>query len=187
MTDDDWCIAVFRCKSDVVENTLVDLYDFVKDLQGVKDLHFIIRDRLDDDVVFSFRVCLDPKHKKVIESKIAYELSNLVSKDKYSINPHDNDPLAKYLAWSSKDRIAKCGPEKFTLFCNFLSQLSKIVVDMARNNYFSSPERVEIVHVMSWMLGCTDYGLLSTKHMEIGYYDRISNKNHIYLTEAFAK
>jgi hypothetical protein len=47
---DDWCVAVFRCKSDVVENILVDLYDFVKDLEGVKDLHFIVRDRLDADL-----------------------------------------------------------------------------------------------------------------------------------------
>jgi hypothetical protein len=187
MASDDWCIAVFKCKSDVVENVLVDLYDFVKDLQGVKNLHFIMRDRLDDDVVFSFRVCLDPKYKKIIESKIAYELNNLISKDKFSIDPNDNDPLVKYLAWSPKERIAKYGTEKFTLFCNFLSQLSEIVVDMARNKYFDSTERVEIAHVMSWMLGCAEYGLLSTKHVEIGYYDRISDKNHTYLKEAFAK
>jgi hypothetical protein len=187
MSDDDWCIAVFKCKSDAVENTLVDFYDFVKDLQGVKDLHFIIRDRLDGDVVFSFRVCLDPKYKRVIESKIAYELNNLVSKDSFSINPSDNDPLAKYLAWSSKDRIAKYSPEKFALFCSFLSQLSKIVVDMAKNKYFGSPERVEIAHVMSWMLGCTEYGLLSKTHMEIGYYDRITDRSHAYLKESFIK
>ena len=186
MTNDDWCIAVFKCKSDIVENILVDLYHFVKDLEGVKDLHFIIRDRLDDEVVFSFRVFIDSKYKKAIESKIAYKLNNLISEDKFSINPTDDDPFAKYVAWSPTER-AKHDSEKFDLFCNFLSRLSKIVVDMAENKYFDSPERVEIAHVMSWMLGCTEYGLLSTKHMEIGYYDRISDKNHIYLTEAFAK
>lgn len=187
MTNDDWCIAVFKCKSDVVENVLVDLYHFVKDLEGVKDLHFIIRDRLDYEVVFSFRVFIDPKYKKAIESKIAYKLKTFILEDEFSINPHDNDPLAKFVVWSPTERIAKCGPEKFDLFCNFLSQLSKIVIYMAENKYFDSPERVEIAHVMSWMLGCTEYGLLSTKHMEIGYYDRITNKSHIYLRETFAK
>jgi hypothetical protein len=185
MANDDWCIAVFSCKPDLVENTLVDLYHFVKDLEGVKDLHFIIRDRLVNEVVFSFRVFIDPKYKKAVESKINYKLKTFMSEDKFSINPHDNDPLAKYVAWSPKERIAQIGPEKFDLFCNFLSRLSKIVVDMAENKYFDPPERVEIAHVMSWMLGCTEYGLLSTKHMEIGYYDRINDKNHVYLKEAF--
>ena len=187
MADEDWCVAVFKCKPDAVENILVDLYHFVKDLQDVKDLHFIIRNRLDDEVVFSFRVLIDQKYKKVIESKIAYKLNNLISEDKFSINPHGNDPLAKYVAWSPKERIAKSGPEKFDTFCNVLSRLSKIVVDMSENKCFNSPERAEMAHVMSWMLGCTEYGLWSTKHIEIGYYDRITNKNHIYLTEAFVE
>jgi hypothetical protein len=65
--------------------------------------------------------------------------------------------------------------------------MSKIVVDMAKKDYFSSSERVEIAHVMSWMLGCTEYGLLSTKEMQIGYYDRISDNNHILLRDMFEK
>lgn len=184
---DDWCVAVFRCRSDVVENTLVDLYDFVKDLEGVKDLHFIIRDRIDDDVVLSFRVFVDLKFRKVVESKMVYKLGSLVPKDKFSINPEDSDQLAKYSGWSQKDLSAKLGSEKFVLFCGFLSQLSKVVVNMVRSKYFDSQERVEISHVMSWMLGCTEYGSLSEKHMEVGYYDRITDKYHAYLKEGFHK
>ena len=187
MADDEWCTAVFKCRPDAVSNTLVDVYDFIRDLEGVKNLHFIIRDRADGDIVFSFRVFIDPEMKKITESKIAYKLTNLIPKDKFSINPHDNDPLAKHLAWPQKDSIAKCGPEKFTLFCDFLSQLSKIVVNMAKNRYFDSSERVEIAHLMCWMLGCTEYGLLSTKYMEVGYYDRISAKYHRYLKQHFDK
>ena len=184
---DDWCVAVFKCKSDVVENPLVGLYDFVKDLEGVKDLHFIIRDRLGDDVVFSFRVFIDPKFRKVVESKIVYKLNDLVSKDDFSINPEDGDQLAKYSGWSQKDVTAKLGSEKFVLFCDFLSQLSKVVVNMARSKYFDSRERVEIAHAMSLMLGCTEYGSLSEKHMEVGYYDRVAGRYHVYLKEDFHK
>lgn len=187
MTSKEWCVTVFKCNSDKVEDLLVDFYHFVKDLEGVKDLHFIIRDRVDNEVVFSFRVFLDPKYEKVIESKIAYKLRNSISEDKFAINPSADNPLAKYSAWSSDERISKHGSEKFVVFCAFLSQLSRIVVDMVEKKYFDSNERVEIAHVMSWMLGCTEYGLLSTKHMEIGYYDRITDKNHTYLREAFAK
>jgi len=56
---------------------------------------------------------------------------------------------------------------------------------MIRSKYFSSEERVEMVHVMSWMLGCTEYGLRSRDHMEVGYYDRIENKYYQYLKQEF--
>jgi len=187
MTSDDWCVTVFKCKSNVAETYLVEFYNFLKDLDGVKDLHFIIRDRVDDEVVFSFRVLTDPKYKEVIESKLAYKLRALASENRFAINPSGENPLAKYVAWSSNDRIAKYGVEKFAVFCGFLSQLSKMVIDMAEKKYFDSNERVEIAHVMSWMLGCTKYGLLSKKHMEIGYYDRITDKSHVYLKESFIK
>jgi hypothetical protein len=59
MADDDWCVAVFRCKPADVRRVLISLYGFVKDLEGVKSLHFITRDRLKDDVVFSFRVLVE--------------------------------------------------------------------------------------------------------------------------------
>lgn len=187
ITTGDWCVAVFKCKSSAAEFVLVEFYNFVKDLEGVGDLHFIIRDRVEDEVVFSFRVLIDPKYKKIIESKIAYKLRAAVSEDKFAINPRAEHPLAKYVAWSSNDRIAKYGAEKFQVFSGLLSQLSRIVIDMAEKKYFDTSERVELAHVMSWMLGCTEYGLLSKKHMEIGYFDRITDRPHVYLREAFNK
>ena len=56
MTSDDWCVPVFKCKPDKLEDLLIDFYSFVKDLQGVKNLHFLIRDRVENEIVFSFRV-----------------------------------------------------------------------------------------------------------------------------------
>jgi hypothetical protein len=70
MADDDWCVAVFRCKPADVRRVLVSFYGFVKDLEGVRSLHFIIRDRQEDDVVFSFRVLVDSKDKQIVKSKI---------------------------------------------------------------------------------------------------------------------
>ena len=58
---------------------------------------------------------------------------------------------------------------------------------MIENDYFASNERVELVHFMSWMLGCTEYGLLSTSGMEIGYYDRLDDKYCSYLRQDFPK
>ena len=58
---------------------------------------------------------------------------------------------------------------------------------MIENNYFASNERVELAHVMSWMLGSTEYGLLSTSGMEIGYYDRLGDKYCSYLRQDFPK
>jgi hypothetical protein len=39
-------------------------------------------------------------------------------------------------------------------------------------------ERIEIARLMPCMLGCTEYGSLSAKQMEIGYYDRIEDTYH---------
>jgi hypothetical protein len=69
----------------------------------------------------------------------------------------------------------KYGPKKFMDFCDLLSKLSRLVLQMARKKYFDSNDRVEMAHAMSWMLGCTEYGILSPEHWEVGYYDRIDD------------
>jgi len=187
MESDDWCVAVFKCKPDNVESVLVDFYEFVKDLQGVKGLHFLIRDRVDDEVVLSFRVLVELKDKEVVKSKVAYKLGNLMPEEKFAINPSIDNPLQKYVAWDYKERVNKHGQEKFDVFCSFLSQLSRIVVDIAKKGYFESAERADVAHVVSWMLGCTEYSILTTGHMEVGYYDRIKDEYHPYLKQRFSK
>jgi hypothetical protein len=56
---------------------------------------------------------------------------------------------------------------------------------MAEKDYFHSKERVEMAHIVTWMLGCTEYGILSVGSWEIGYHDRIDDKNHAYLKHIF--
>lgn len=187
MTSDDWCVAVFKCRSNKVDNLLVDFYSFVKDLKGVRNLHFLIRDRVENEVVFSFRVFVEAKDREAIKSKIAYKLRSLIPKGRFAIDPSKRSSFAKYVAWSPEKRIAGLGKRKFVRFCKLLSQMSRIVVEMAEKKYFNSAERVEMAHVMAWMLGCAEYGLLSAKHMEIGYYDRIEDKSFPYLKQSFDK
>lgn len=187
MRSGDWCVAVFKCKSDKAVNLLIDFYGFVKDVKGVKDLHFLIRDRVKNDVVFSFRILVEPEDKKVVKSKIAYKLRSFITESKFTVDPDADNPLVKYVAWSPEARITKYGLRKFSRFCRFLSQLSRVAVEMAKKKYFDSAERVEMAHVMSWMLGCTEYGLWSASHVEVGYYDRIAHKNYQYLKQSFDK
>jgi hypothetical protein len=187
MENDGWCVAVFKCTPDNVENVLVDFYEFVRDLQGVKDLHFLIRDRVEDEVVFSFRVLVELKDREVVKSKIGYKLGNLMPEGKFAIDPSIDNPLLKYVAWNYKERVNKHGQEKFEVFCSILNQLSRIVVDMVENKNFESAERAEITHLMCWILGCTEYGMLTTGHMEVGYYDRIKDEYHPYLKQGFSK
>lgn len=186
VADSDWCVIVSRCKTKNVTNFLVNFYRFVKGVHGVKSLHFIIRDRVGDDVIFSFRVLLETKEKQAAKSKIAYKLKSLVSEDKFAIDPTKDNQLFKYVAWST-ERTAKIGEERFVLFCDFLSKMSKVVVEMAEHKYFGLGERVELAHVIAWMLGCTEYGLLTKECMEVGYYDRIEDKYCPYLKENFPK
>jgi hypothetical protein len=185
MSDYDWSVVVFRTEADKVGKVLVDLYRYVKDLIGVKDLHFLIRDRVNDDVVFNFRILLESKEKNDIENVMAFHLGKSMSEDGFAINPKPEHPFSKYVAWSWRDTVNRIGLDKFTLFCDFLSKFSKLVVEMAEKDYFHSKERVEMAHIVTWMLGCTEYGILSVGSWEIGYHDRIDDKNHAYLKHIF--
>lgn len=117
-----------------------------------------------------------------MKGKLHYKLTDLLPEKRFAIDPDEDHPQ-KYVAWSAKGGIEKHGQQRFTIFCDFLSQVSNIVVSMTRKGYFNSAERVEMAHVISWMLGCTEYGLLSVKHMEVGYFDRIANRKIPYLRQ----
>lgn len=186
-TSSEWCVAVFKCRPDSIKKVLVEVYRFVDDLKGVRSLHFLLRDRVEDEVVFSFRVMIEPKFKEIAKSKLAYKLSTLLSEDKYVIDPAAGNSLEQYVAWLPDKRIADFGQSKFNQFVDLLKNLSAIVVQLIENDYFVSNERVELAHVMSLMVGCTEYGLLSALGMEIGYYDRLDDKYCSYLREDFPK
>ena len=185
MSNYDWSVVVFRTKADKADKVLVDFYWYVKDLIGVKDLHFLVRDRVNDDVVLCFRILLESKEKNDLENVMAFHLGKSMSEDGFAINPKPEHPFSKYVAWSWRDTVNRIGLEKFKLFCDFLSKFSKIVVEMAEKDYFHSEERSEMARILSWMLGCTEYGMLSVEGWEIGYYDRIDDKNHVSLNNTF--
>ena len=183
----EWCVAVFKCSPDSVKKVLVEVYRFADDLKGVRSLHFLVRDRVEDEVVFSFRVMVEPKFKEMVKTRLAYKMGTLLSEDKYVIDPAAGNGLEQYVAWLPEKKIADFGQSKFNQFIDLLKNMSAIVVQMIENDYFASNERVELAHFMSWMLGCTEYGLLSTSGMEIGYYDRLDDKYCSYLRQDFPK
>ena len=181
----DWCVSVFKLKPETIKETITELYNFTANLDDVISIHFMIRDRLDKEVVFSFRVLSEPDKLEIVRSKIKYKLDSLLEKDAFSVDPKGDSPLKKYGAWSTEDRIKKFGAEKFKKFYEALDTISKLVIQMLEDDYFEASERVELAHVTSWMLGCTEYGLLDTKHWELGYFDRIEGKNYCYLRRDF--
>jgi len=186
MTNNDWCVAVFKCSQENIRNVLVEFYGFMRDVEGVKSLHFLIRDRVENEVIVSFRVLSTEKTKEIVRSKMNYKLETLVP-GKFTVDPDIQNPLNKYVAWGNGERMSKLGVDKFPEFCGLLSKMSGLVIEMLKNDYFETDERVEIAHLMSWMLGCTEYGKLSPAHMEVGYYDRIEDKCYQCLREDFPK
>jgi hypothetical protein len=183
----DWCVAIFKCSSDSVKKVLVEFYRFADNLKGVRSLHFLIRDRVEDEVVFSFRMMVEPRFKEIIKTNLACKLGTLLSEDKYVINPIAGTSFAQYVAWLPEKRIADFGQSKFNQFIDLLKNMSALVVQLMENDYFASNERVELAHVVSWMLGCTEYGMLRTSGMEVGYYDRLEDKYCSYLRQGFPK
>jgi hypothetical protein len=186
MTNGDWCVAEFKCTQQNIRNVLLDFYGFMKDLEGVKSLHFMTRDRVENEIVVSFRVLTTKKTREIIQSRMNYKLGVLIP-EKFAVNPDSQNTLEKYVAWGNGERISKSGIDKFPEFCDFLGKMSALAIELMKKDYFGSAERVEIAHAMAWMLGCTEYGILSRDHMEVGYYDRIEDKYCQYLREDFPK
>jgi len=186
MPDDGWAVAVFECAAENVRSVLLEFYGFVVDLVGVASVHFLIRDRVGDDIVVSFRVLVEGKCREVVESKMNYKLGILVP-NKFAVNPDSQNPLNKYVAWGTKERIFKSDVDKFPEFCSLLSRMSGLVIEMLKSDCFGSSERVEVAYLMSWMLGCTEYGKMSPTHWELGYYDRIKDKYCPHLRQDFPK
>ena len=182
----EWVVAVFKCRPSDVKKTLVEFYKFIDDLKGIRSLHFLIRDRIEDEVVFSFRIMVEQKFKEIVKRKSAQKLRALLAEDKFWIDPVKSN-LSQYVAWSPIKRMSDFGESKFIQFIDVLKNMSAIVIGLIENDYFASNERVELAHIMSWMLGCTEYGLLSTKEMEIGYYDRLCDKYRSYLRQNFSE
>jgi hypothetical protein len=182
---DCWCVAVLKCDSDKAKDVLIQVSDFVDGMAGVKDFHFIIRDRLEDKVIFSFRLLVEKDQRIAVESKVRYKLKTLVSEDDFAVDPEEDIPLHKYVRWPWEETTEDRGTEKSADLCRFLGQLSRTVVEMAKKDYFGGEERVGLAHAMSWMLGCTEYGLVSTEEMQTGYYDRITDKYHTYKRKRF--
>jgi hypothetical protein len=186
MAQDPWSVVVLCCKAENARSILLGLYDFVKDVEGVRDLHFLIRDRIGKEIIMTFRMLLESRHEQVIKSKITFKLGTLLSNDKFAVDPDVRSRFRKYVAWEPEKRIADIGPEKFTAFCDFLSRFSRLVMDMMKQDYYGSAERVEMARLVSWMLGCTEYGLMSPTHWEVGYYDRLEDKTSAYLKQKFS-
>ncbi len=182
-----WVVAVFRCPSSTIKKTLVEFYRFTEELNGVRSLHFLIRDRIEDEVIFSFRVMVEHKFKEIIKNKLANKLNVLLTKNKFSIDPSPENSLVQYVGWSPETRLAEVGQDKFSRFVDVLQDMSAFVIELVEKDYFVSSQRVELAHVMSWMLGCTEYGMLSTSGMEVGYYDRLEDKYCSYLRQDLPK
>ena len=176
-----WSVIIFRCSPKDASRILIEFYDFLKEAEGVEDLHFIIRDRFRNQVVFSFRLLIEEKQREVINSNARFILRTRLKENMFAIDPNPEKTLFKFVEWFPLDEIKSRGIEKFKIFCSFLSQISRIVVYMAKKGNFSSGERVEMAHIALSMLGCTEYGILTTKEMQVRHYDRLDNRYHPYL------
>jgi hypothetical protein len=133
---DEWCVSVFKCKPEQVKGAVPEFYRFVNSLEGVKSSHFLVRDRVDDEAVFSFRVIVDPRQKRVIKSKIAYKLGTLLSDDKFAVEPSSDGPLYSFAAWEPKRLISEVGSKKFDDLTKFLRDISKLTVKMIKKRLF---------------------------------------------------
>ena len=82
-------------------------------------------DRVDEEVVLSFRVMVEPKKKSLVKNKLDYKLGTLLSAGKFVVEPTPEDPLQMYVGWEPEKKIAQCGLERFDYLVDFLCSISK--------------------------------------------------------------
>jgi hypothetical protein len=184
----EWSVIVVKTQPAHVRETVVRVYRFIRGLIEVDAVHFVVRDRMQDGVIVSFRFRIESADADATKAAIRRELERDTIVD-FAIDPPVSHPLHKFAVWPWNIAVQQRGAEKFSKFTEYLSKLSSIVVDMAEHDYFTSRERAEITHVIAWMLGLAECGILrvkGTKGVDIGYYDRIENTTHPYLTYRFA-
>ena len=147
-----WIVAVFKCNAPEVQ-IISQFYRFVDALKGVQSLHFLIRDRVEDQVAVSFRIMVDSKQKDIIKSKAVYKVGTLLPADK-SIDPTSESELGKYAAWYPEKRIADFGQVKFNQFIDILKNMSSTIIVIIENNYFAS--RMNELSLHTPFFGCLD-------------------------------
>jgi hypothetical protein len=58
----------------LIEKSSCRILQIANDLKGMQSLHFLVRDRVDDEVIFSFRVMVESKSKGKVKDKLSYKL-----------------------------------------------------------------------------------------------------------------
>jgi hypothetical protein len=82
-----------------VKRVLVEVYRFADGLKGVRSLHFLVTDRVGDEIIFSFRIMVEHKFKETVKTNLSCKLGTLLSENKYAIDPAEGSSLEKYVAW----------------------------------------------------------------------------------------
>jgi hypothetical protein len=126
-----------------------------------------------------------PKFEETLKNRSAAKLGALLGADKFAIDPAVNDNLKQYASWFPEKKLAQLGAARFAVYIDLLKSMSAMVIDALEGNFFASNERVDLAHVFTQMLGCTEYGLLRTSGMEVGYYDRVEDKYCSFLRQNF--
>ena len=111
---------------------------FRRRLVGVKSVHFLVRDRMDDETPFSFKGMVDPQQKRLIKRKMTYELGTYFQGDRFAIDPASDSPLHGYAAWDLEKRIVAQGLKKVEVFTDFLCAISRLLVEKVEKEYFAS-------------------------------------------------
>ena len=94
----------------------------------------MITDRVGDEVVFSFRLLVEPKFKEIVENKLAFKLGTLLSENKYAVEPAAGDGLGKFIASLPERKIGQ-GQVAYDNFLDVLKKMSDVVVDMVEKDF----------------------------------------------------
>lgn len=141
---DNWTVAVLECTVNKLRPVLNGLFDKVDALPGIEIPHFSWRGPMG---IISFRVLRDPK----ISDSVANGISDWLRQHgvDFVIDPTIDQKLGGSHKWI---RHGEKNPHWNRNRCEFLSQLSRLVVSAAKSGLFEACDRAEFAHMAVNML-----------------------------------
>lgn len=156
---ESWTVLGVECPKKDWPQVLISLSHFLDQLAQVKSHHFLVRYYHEDRIFASFRIFSDPNDKDMVKYKLEEKGKKLSNLFLFDIDPAPGTARRKSHGWTGPFSNHKIwgGEETWATCCDFLSRMSKIVVEMAEKGHFDFPRRHKIAHLMVNMLALREW------------------------------
>ena len=168
---DNWSVFFFQTSRVAAKRVIVDLFRYVQKIKEASLPHFMIREFVATrSIGVSLRVLRSKGNAKLVDGKLVrfFDRNDLHYKKEPEGNRH---------AWLAKGtRNANWNRQR----CEFLHQLSSLVVFLAENDIFEARDKCLSAHYFVNMLGLQEATVSGTN--QVHFFDTVSGEAYRFQT-----